>query len=185
VGQSYEVFYYLAGMRGSGGWNAKPIAEPRGLPEDFEFFTPKASDCACHNDVYHTYDVEGKKYEVWMGDHTMSHLTLLELQTERNKILPSRFLTEEQFALWDNFNDPAYMFGLVEDDEDEDDATVVDESCYKALSEWLLVYGVGSIPMKIKVSRKCHPLTWVVRDIQMLQPNVDPADLRLVFGFDN
>lgn len=37
---------------------------------------------------------------------------------------------------------------------------------------------------KVPVVRR-HPLSWLVHDIQRLQPGVDSTDLRLVFGFDN
>lgn len=66
LGRNYQLFSVLAGVRGS----SKPIAYPRGLPDDFVVET----------------EIEGKGYErenmhngFWMGEHSFSYLGLDEI----------------------------------------------------------------------------------------------------------
>lgn len=64
----YLMFAYLANVRNYGG--VRPIAEPRGLPEDF-----KVEDVDYDNGDHNLF---GRK--VWMGDHSPSWLLLSEIR---------------------------------------------------------------------------------------------------------
>lgn len=65
--RSYAVFAALAGVRNYE--DLKPIAEPRGLPDDFKL-----------DDDEHVFeDMEGNLRRVWIGDHSYSWLSIDEL----------------------------------------------------------------------------------------------------------
>lgn len=63
--RNYALFSALAGVRNYNG--ITPIAEPRGLPEDFV-----SRDCA--------YALGQPRDSVWIGDHSFTWLTLKEIK---------------------------------------------------------------------------------------------------------
>lgn len=70
--RNYSLFSVLAGVRQVG--EVVPIAEPRGIPEDFGY--------GLNND----FEIDGikeefdSKYNKWLGDHSFSWLSLSELR---------------------------------------------------------------------------------------------------------
>lgn len=70
----YFLFGILAGVRGEG----PPIAERRGLPEDFELVDGEdhpISDLKFMDTDSRRYHEAGEPLVVWMGDHSRSWLT--------------------------------------------------------------------------------------------------------------
>ena len=93
----YLLFSWLANVRNGFGFAGvptydpiKPIAEPRGVPEDF-------------NEVEYE-----EKYDVWLGDHSHSWLTADEiLNAERpGPVHRVGVITVEQFKAWDGKSPP-------------------------------------------------------------------------------
>jgi hypothetical protein len=69
--RNYGLFAKLADIRNYK--EVRPIAEPRGLPDDFEM-----------RDEGHYWTHEGQIEEVWIGDHTFSWFYLSELEQHQD-----------------------------------------------------------------------------------------------------
>lgn len=113
----YQLFAVLAGVRNGRGFAGvptgeavTPIAEPRGLPEDFsvigEYRDSHPLANLDHMDPrrrkYHTTD---EPLEQWMGDHTHSWLEGDEMLTwfaAAPEVLKTGIVSREDYEAWDS-----------------------------------------------------------------------------------
>lgn len=76
--RNYHAFAVLAGVRNED--DARPIAEPRGLPVDMSDELQRVRAQSESDDDDDGYDRRKQQYGcAWFGDHSWSHLTLSEL----------------------------------------------------------------------------------------------------------
>jgi hypothetical protein len=181
----YQLFAVLADVRNGTGFAGvqtgevvKPIAEPRGLPDDF-----KADD-----DVHpiasielmapwkRRYHEEGEPLEVWMGDHSHSWLTSDEMLSwfeNAPSVVQRGVVSREQYDAWDKQSRPASYcggiagFGVLVIDECEVGKT--DEA-------WTHVNVTWESPLK-------EELAYFFNEVKRLHDL--HGGVRFVFGFDS
>lgn len=109
-GRHYQLFAVLADVRNDNG--VKPIAEPRGWPEDFEVGEGRYRTVASlallpqHRQKHHHPD---DPMEVWMGDHSFSWLSAEEMLAwygSSHCTEQSGVITRHARAAWDGFSRP-------------------------------------------------------------------------------
>ena len=116
----YQLFAVLAGVRNGSGFAGiqtgevvKPIAEPRGLPDDFETTDEDVHPLASIElmEPWHRrHHEEGEPLEVWMGDHTHSWLTsdeLLSWYENAPSVVQHGVISREEYDAWDKQSWPA------------------------------------------------------------------------------
>lgn len=141
-GRHYQLFAALADVRNGRGFAGintgepvTPIAEPRGLPDDFEM------DNASHPlaSIEHMapwrvqYRKVGEPLAVWMGDHTQSWLTGAEMMAwfeHAPTVTKTGILDRSEYEKWDGTTPPQNYCGgitgpsvvLINDNKPERDA---------------------------------------------------------------
>lgn len=172
----YFLFAWLAGVRNGFGFAGvpthtpiKPIAEPRGLPDDFQGHDSTKELMGRHAE----YLEDGEDPHVWMGDHSHSWLTADEIiavgapgKTWRTGIVSRTF-----FDAWDGHTSPETWSGDISGTD-----------IYVA--EWPSTVKEGSTHVRI---------FWMQADEDVLSYFTDEikrlkslhGEVRMVFGFDS
>lgn len=175
--RNYTVFSVLAGVRNDG--YVKPIAEPRGLPDD----------CAKPRE-YDENDEGGWDY----GDHSQSWLTLAELQAYdwKQSIKDEGFVGAKAFADWEKSGalHPSEWSGAVS-------GRMVEHVTHSDMREYI-ARGFAQHPMIEQIAGKkefytlCQwsvPLTVYCKNFLTFMESLtaigNPEDVRIVFGFDS
>lgn len=121
----YQLFAVLAGVRNGYGFAGcptgdavTPIAQPRGLPEDFDIEDgrhpiPALEIMSKWRQKYHEED---ESLEVWMGDHSHSWLSgqeMLDAFDHLPTITKTGILSREKYDRWDKSSAPSSYAGGV------------------------------------------------------------------------
>ena len=177
----YFLFSWLANVRNGYGFAGiptyspiKPIAEPRGIPKDFE----------CDGDFIHPvprleilgsrseYHGKDEPLEMWMGEHSHSWLTADEILAAPtpDKVWQTGVVPREFFDAWDGVNGPESWSGGIsgKDVRVADSPTDVKEDSTHVRIWW------------IKAADTLKYFTDEVRRLKELH-----GEVRLVFGFDS
>lgn len=176
----YFLFAWLADVRNGYGFAGirthdpiKPIAQPRGLPEDFE--------CAGDDHPIATLEIKDprrREYHepddemaVWMGDHSHSWLTADEiLAAERpHNIRKDGVLTIEQYRKWDKVSQPEAWCG-----------GVMGRDLVTSLPSEI---GPATTHVQVSWVRQDDGLDYFVDEVKRLK--AEHGEVRLVFGFDS
>lgn len=178
----YFLFSWLAGVRNGHGFAGvptytpvKPIAEPRGLPEDFDHDDtdhPTTLDAICPRRAEYMDDEEKAKPCVWMGDHSHSWLTLDEILSTptpdrvwRTGIVPRAF-----FDAWDGHTPPEEWSGGI-----SGGGVVVAESPLEVEER--------TTHVRIYWLQPGDSLAYFTDEVKRIK--AEHGDARLVFGFDS
>lgn len=174
----YFLFSWLADVRNGFGFAGtptydpiKPIAQPRGLPDDFEGGDdhPVANPAVMGRGA--EYLEHGEPPTMWMGDHTHSWLSADEiLAAERPKgVRKDGVLTLEQYKAWDKVSQPERWCGGV-------------------MGQKLLT----SMPADICPETTHVQVSWIMPDDELdyfvdevKRLKDEHGNVRLVFGFDS
>lgn len=123
----YDLFAHLADVRnGSGfagivtGARVEPIAEPRGLPSDFELIDDNQHPIS--DEIASEWEKKSDWWEVgqtqplrWIGDHSHSWLTAEEILSHdfERKTWKTGVVAVELFREWDGVSSPKFYSGGV------------------------------------------------------------------------
>lgn len=177
----YFLFAWIADVRNGFGFAGvsthdpiKPIAERRGLPEDFE------SDGEDHATVIEAIDPRRREYmdddekakpTIWLGDHSHSWLTADEiLSAERpGAVRKDGVLTLEQYHAWDKVSQPKAWCG-----------GVMGQSLVTSMPSEI---GPSTTHVQVSWIRDDDGLDYFVNEVKRLKEL--HGEVRLVFGFDS
>ena len=123
----YQLFAVLAGVRNGYGFAgiptgepAKPISEPRGLPDDFQIVDDgHLVSAEYYRQTWrYEYTKEGDEGfgRIWMGDHSHSWLTadeMLAWATNAPTVLKIGCISREDYETWNKVSCPSSYCGLV------------------------------------------------------------------------
>jgi hypothetical protein len=119
----YFLFSWLANVRNGYGFAGvttydpiKPIAEPRGLPHDFEHDNEAHATTVDAIDPRRRAWMEpGERPEVWLGDHSHSWLTADEILNAQRPgaVRKAGVLALAQYREWDKVSEPDSWSGAV------------------------------------------------------------------------
>lgn len=173
----YALFAWLAGVRNGGSHCITPIAEPRGLPEDFTLDGDEGHQTSIAN-----LDPRREKWleesertsglkDIWMGDHSYSWLGADEiLSAKPPSAWRSGIVDREFFDSWDGHTAPSsYSQGI-----------------------WGQGVVVAADPTSIDMDKATHVRVWwreeqdfsyFIQEIQRLK--AQHGECRMVFGFDS
>ena len=183
----YQLFAVLAGVRNGIGFagcrtgeEVEPIAEPRGLPSDFEL----TDDChpLARLDLMdprrRKWAEEGEPISVWMGDHSHSWLTGAEILAWADKSLSVEqcgFITRAEYDTWEPGTRPknGYCGGIAGPNV----VTITDSAEEKrAFPDWTHIRVRWS-------SNLSDELEYFLDEIRRLTN--EHGEIRFVFGFDS
>lgn len=173
--RNYDTFAVLADVRNGYGFAGTPTGEgwpvmfePRGLPDDLEAIDGER--VVLPEPYYYSFDKEKKdpQHELWLGDHTYSHLSLAELklimkQFARKKYTRSGMISKKQAEELKEGKTPDSWCGWT------NQAGYVEAEWKVPATEAL--WGLKNIIDALDEIAKEHKAT--------------PEDVRLVFGFDS
>lgn len=183
-GRNYVVFAILAGVRNGFGFAGvethnpiEPIAEPRGLPCDFELRDGMFAKHGWLSDEFYEKCPEEKDRDlVWFGDHSFSWLTLQEVMgfdwsqpLDRCGII-SREVYENGY---DSENGPEEWSGGISGPG----IVVVNEHGYKPKG-WTHIKVYWTTP----IAESCKVFT---RWLHYMAAKCEGRETRIVFGFDS
>lgn len=177
----YSLFAVLADVRNGYGFAGirtgefvKPIAEPRGLPSDFEVvddFHP-ITDVTCTSREWELDDMS-----VWMGDHSFSWLTgseMLAWTESAPVVVKTGILEREVYDRWDGESTPDGWCGGI---SGRDVITVRDsEEEKRRQPNWTHIECEWDSDLK-------QDLAYFFDEVARLVS--DHGEIRFVFGFDN
>ena len=172
----YDSFAVMADVRnGSGfagcdtgaGWPV--LFQPRGLPDGLQM-DESGERVPLSEPYYWSFDEkkEEPEYELWLGDHSHSWLTLTELH-----------------RIFDGFKDQEYeVHGMISEEQrrDLENGIVPDSWC-----AWTNRKGYVNAKWKVPAQGSLYGLKSIIETLDKvcLENKVTPDDVRLVFGFDN
>lgn len=180
----YQLFAVLAGVRNGYGFAGVqtgepviPIAEPRGIPSDFdwdgdyhpierrEVMDPRRQEWAEENEK-----------EIWMGDHSHSWLSgqeMLEWAKTPRVLIACGVITAEEFEAWEGDAPKSYCGGVF-----GPRLKTVSEADAKRLPK-------GSFShVQVTWERKLHEeLAYFFDEVKRLVEEY--GEIRFVFGFDS
>lgn len=187
----YQLFSILAGVRNGFGFagvptgdKVVPIANPRGLPNDFEL----AKEVE-HKDLPHPSHIvpevsmlapwlrsfrEETPY-VWMGDHSYSWLggeEILAWFENAPTVTHVGVMTRGDYETWDKVDEPNSYYGEVCGSE----VIIIDESDRETVDEWTHIRVEWQSSLKIEAG-------YFVDEVQRLV--TQHGEIRFVFGFDS
>ena len=183
----YQLFAVLAGVRNGCGFAGiktgepvVPIAEPRGLPEDFEVVNGDSHPIASFDYLpawRQEYRTKDDELEVWMGDHSHSWLTADEMLAWFNNaptVVQTGILGRAVYEKWDRGSRPVSYCGgisgpgvvLINDNQPERDST----------PNWTHIRCEWDAPLK-------QELAYFFDEVARLQ--AEHGQVRFVFGFDS
>lgn len=184
--RNYEVFAILANVRNYG--YIAPISEPRGLPEDMDLETAKLS----YEHPDHDED------DIDLGDHSMSWLTLAELQAYpwQGRVTQGGIVSLDEFMErvlkhgkclpvevdrypYKSWSQGIHGRGIVTRDAKEILAALDNGGFAAPEGERTYVRDEWSTP----AASQCK--TFTERLLPALASLGAPEDVRIVFGFDN
>lgn len=181
----YQLFAVLADVRNGYGFarcptgeEVRPIAQPRGLPEDFAVendYHPIAT-LEIMSEGRQKYHEEVEPLEVWMGDHSYSWLTgqeMLDAFEGLPTIAKTGVLSRAEYEQWDKKTPPPTYCGGV-----SGNGVVVIGSIAEApfSPEWTHIRCTWQRDLK-------DELAYFFDEVRRL---VDlHGDIRYVFGFDS
>lgn len=162
--RNYAVFSALADVRNNTG--ITPIAEPRGLPEDFDMKEAM------------TVMRYGDPADPWLGDHSFSWLTLDELLNWNGwdqLVNDNGIIDRKQYESWDGKSQPLLRSGDIW-------GTSVIKADQRILEEadpnWTHIRVYWSEPLR----EYCGPfLKW----LEYAEARAWQPEARIVFGFDS
>lgn len=174
----YFLFSWLADVRNGHGFAGvptytpiKPIAQPRGLPEDFEGGEEHPTTLECLAPFRQKY-VEENPPISWMGDHTFSWLTAEEILSTPvpDKVWQTGIVERAWFDAWDGHAGPEEWSGGISGKDirvAESPTEVTDESTHVRI--WWIKPG--------------DTLKYFVDEVKRLKE--EHGEVRIVFGFDS
>lgn len=167
IGRDYVLFSLLAGVRNHFGF--VPVAPPRGLPPDVSAEVANAA-----NDEWGS---DGHSHS-WV---TLAELEAANLQTQR----VAGYITLRSYRKWRTTKEP--IFEWADDPEPFDGMRVpLQELALLARSDANTLD--GSVPYSRVPGAVCvpsHTQTTLFKLLAALRKVGDPADVRIVFWFDN
>lgn len=167
-GRNYCLFGQLANVRNGSGFAGcdtgdgfRPIAMPRGYPEDIQF------------DKHFEDEIEG----TWMGDHSHSWLTLSELLTYglEQDTKCRGIVNVDQYCIWDGVSAPSSWCGGISGPGVRVGRPIdvdMGMDCTHVKIEWKETY------------RSVAEYFWNTF-VPALQKLGEPENVRIVFGFDS
>ena len=187
----YQLFAVLAGARNGKGFAGiaigevvTPIAEPRGLPPEFEVWK--------HNDhpiqTLEQMDPLKRKYrekylevtapmEVWMGDHSHSWLTgneMLAWIESAPEVVKTGILDRKDYEAWDGVTPPESYCGGI---SGRDVAQINDSAIEKEQRpEWTHIRCCWQSNLRAELGYFFDEVARLV---------AEHGDIRFVFGFDS
>lgn len=182
-GRHYFLFSWLADVRNGFGFAGvptytpiKPIAMPRGLPEDFEMNGnddhPTSLEAICSLRLEWMDDEEKAKPTVWLGDHSHSWLTADEILAtpSPDKVWRTGVVTREFFDAWDGRTPPESWAGGItgKDVRVADDPTHVTDETTHVRIFWM---------------QPSDTLKYFTDEVRRLKD--EHGEVRIVFGFDS
>lgn len=176
----YFLFAWLADVRNGFGFAGvpthapiRPIAEPRGLPDDFlmdaDSHPVTSLEVMGHRKEYHQ---EGDELAVWMGDHTHSWLMADEILSAPlpDRVWKTGIVDRAFFDTWDAVSMPDEWSGGISgpDVRVADSPTLVTEESTHVRIYWMQTKNV---------------LSYFIDEIRRLKN--EHGEVRMVFGFDS
>lgn len=171
----YQLFAVLADVRNDNG--VEPIAEPRGLPEDFVVHGDRHP--AGSLDILPKYHREhrkpGEPMEVWMGQHSFSWLSAEEMLSwygSRRSVEQSGVIDRHTRAAWDGKSRPKeYFQGVC-----GQGVVVVDDEFRTNIDNWTHVRVTWESNLQ-------NELAYFFDEVKRLSD--EHGQVRFVFGFDS
>lgn len=179
----YFLFSWLADVRNGFGFAGvptytpiKPIAAPRGLPEDFEMNGdgdhPTTLEAVCPRRLEYMEDAAKVKPTVWMGDHSHSWLTADEILATPapDKVWRTGIVERTFFDGWDGHSSPESWSGGISgrDIHVADDPTLVTDKTTHVRIFWM---------------QPGDTLKYFTDEVKRLKD--ERGEVRVVFGFDS
>lgn len=176
----YLLFAWLADVRNGSGFagipthtRIDPIAEPRGLPKDFQVEDddhPMARELLDENE--REWLEPGEEPHRWMGDHTYSWLTADEILSAPppGRILKTGVIPISAYREWDGVSQPESWCGDVwgKDVVTSNPNEITDQTTYVRI-EWF--------------RDTSDDLAYFINEVKRLKDEY--GDVRMVFGFDS
>jgi len=174
----YQLFAVLAGVRNGVGFAGvptgdpvRPIAEPRGLPADFEVVQGDLHPIASEDllpPYSRKYWTEEDPLELWMGGHPYSWLLADEMLkwSPPGNVGKTGVLSREQYLAWDKVSPPESYCGRIWG------ANVV----MAPNADWTHIQVSWGSDLR-------HELDYFFAEVRRLVE--EHGDIRFVFGFDN
>ena len=178
----YFLFSWIAGVRNGSGFAGvptyqpiKPIAERRGLPDDFPMHDedhPTTLDAMLPCDLEYMDEADKLNPTVWMGDHSHSWLSFDEILSTPapDRVWQSGVVPRAIFDSWDGHSAPADWSGDVSGNRVVRAATPVDVTD-------------ETTHVRIFWIREGGGLTYFTDEIRRLKEL--HGEGRIVFGFDS
>lgn len=172
----YQLFAILAGVRNGAGFAGVPIAEPRGLPVDFqhdEHMRHAISDLDTLPEWRRS--LADEPYSVWMGDHSHSWLhdhEMLGWYESAPVVTKTGILSRSVYEDWDKVSEPTEYSGAIwgPDVIDDDEQHKID------IPDWTYIKCTWKSSLK-------DELAYFFDEVQRLHDK--HGDVRYVFGFDS
>ena len=178
----YFLFAWLANVRNGFGFAGvrtfnpiKPIAEPRGLPDDILLSGGDEHPVACKELMGRrgAYHEEGEDLAIWLGDHSHSWLTADEILTapKPGRTWHTGIVTRELFDAWDGHSKPSETYNMIGGHGVKiapSPVDVDDDSTYVRIF-WMVDEGTQ--------------VQYFIDEIQRLKDL--HGEVRMVFGFDS
>jgi hypothetical protein len=192
----YQLFAVLADVRNGYGFagcltgsRVEPIAMPRGLPADFECSQEYEEDGEIYESVNHQApDLSylppwRQKYaesaDIWMGDHSFSWLSgkeMLAWYENAPSVTKYGIMSRENYENWDKTTEPPDYCGSIWGK----DLITIPESEIGTAEDYTHVQASWQSPLKIELKYFFDEIKRLLED-----NDLEPEDLRLVFGFDS
>lgn len=175
----YFLFSWLANVRNGYGFAGvptyspiKPIAEPRGLPDDFEDGEDHESPFDCHAPHRREWREKENDKRVYMGDHSFSWLSGDEILSSPrpDSAWATGIVSREVFEKWDGVTAPESWSGGISGKDIH-----VAESPVEVEPE--------TTHVRIFFRRPAGELDYFVNEVKRLKEL--HGEIRVVFGFDS
>lgn len=175
----YFLFAWLADVRNGFGFAGvpthepiEPIAERRGLPNDFEITRDHGHPCS--PDAYDPrragYGIDSDDPDYWMGDHSHSWLSADEiLAAKRPQTVRTGVVERKWFESWDGKTPPEAWSG-----------SIAGRGIVTSLPGEITD---ATTHVQIEWSTEGDELDYFVNEVRRLRD--EHGDVRLVFGFDS
>jgi len=186
-GRDYQLFAILAGVRKERfistqtGYAVEPIAEPRGLPDDFKIVgnTHFVATIEHIDQRRREFLKEDEELKIWMGEHSYSWLTGDEMldwfkEPHGHEVVKTGILDRADYDLWDGVNQPTKYCGgisgpqvvMVNDDTIEKDQA----------PNWTHIRCKWQVDLRTE-------LAYFFDEVERLV--TEHGQIRFVFGFDS